>query len=89
SWDCNLYAVTTEGRLVWKFPASLSYQAPLGVRAPAATKSVQMTWAPATPQEKKEYKKDEVDIADYGEFSGKYIDTSKTDYLGRKKKGYM
>ena len=36
----------------------------------------------------KKGEREEVDIADYGEFKGTYIDTSKTDYLGHKKKGY-
>ncbi|MFQ5648299.1 MAG: hypothetical protein ACE5FW_03600 [Candidatus Aenigmatarchaeota archaeon] len=89
SWDCNLYAVTVEGKLVWKFPTSLSYQSPVEVEPPAVAKTAEITWAPVTKEEEKKYKKDEVDIADYGEFSGQYIDTTKSDYLGRKKKGYM
>ena len=46
-------------------------------------------------EEKKKYKKDEMDISDYGSFSGKYINVGKSDYLGEsgykgmKKKGYM
>ncbi|UCD07465.1 MAG: PQQ-like beta-propeller repeat protein, partial [Candidatus Aenigmatarchaeota archaeon] len=87
SWDCNLYAVTTEGKLLWKFPTSLSYQSPIEIEDSALKTKAEITWKPEISEEKKA-KGDEVDIADYGTFSGTYIDTSKTDYLGRKKKGY-
>jgi outer membrane protein assembly factor BamB len=28
-YDCNLYCISTEGKLLWKFPTSLSYMAPI------------------------------------------------------------
>ena len=33
--------------------------------------------------------KDEVTIADYGEFSGTYIDTTKSDYQDQRRKWYV
>jgi len=45
-------------------------------------------WTPEIEKTEKE-KGEERDIADYGTFSGTYIDTAKTDYLGHKKKGYL
>ena len=32
---------------------------------------------------------EEAQLHDYGEMSGAYIDTSKTDYMGHMKKGYV
>ena len=49
----------------------------------------QVVWEMETAErEEKPKEKEEADIADYGTFSGTYIDTTKTDYLGHKKKGY-
>ncbi|MFQ5647904.1 MAG: PQQ-binding-like beta-propeller repeat protein [Candidatus Aenigmatarchaeota archaeon] len=89
SWDCNLYCLTLDGKLAWKFPTSLSTPSRIEPPEAAPSKVATITWTPVTKEEEKKYKKDEVDIADYGEFSGQYIDTTKSDYLGKKKKGYM
>jgi outer membrane protein assembly factor BamB len=86
-WDCNLYALTIQGELAWKFRTSLSYQSPIDVEEPGQTKTFEVAWQPYAEAERRAGE-DERDIADYGEFKGTYIDTSKTDYLGFKKKGY-
>ena len=51
-------------------------------------KSVEIVWK-AGEDISKERQEDGAGISDYGEFSGAYIDTSKTDYLGTKKTGYI
>ncbi len=90
SWDCNLYCLDAEtGKLLWKFKTSIGTPSTIAPPEAALAKSVEITWAPVTEEEEKKYKKGEVDIADYGSFSGNYIQVGKSDYLGRKKKGYM
>jgi outer membrane protein assembly factor BamB len=91
SMDCNIYAVKADGKLLWKFPTSMSEISRVEVEPrKGEAKSFEVTWAPITAEEKeKKYKKDEVDIADYGTFSGNYIDVGKSDYMGHKKKGYL
>jgi outer membrane protein assembly factor BamB len=76
------------GRLIWKFHTSLSYPAKLKPPSREFVRT-QVVWTPITKEEKKKYVGEEIDIADYGSFSGKYIDIGKSDYLGRKKRGYM
>ena len=90
SSDKNFYAVDSKnGELIWKFHTSLSYPASYDVESMRREKSIEIIWEPIeAPKEEREIKKEEADIADYGTFSGTYIDTSKTDYLGHKKKGY-
>lgn len=89
SMDCHLYAVNAlTGGLLWSFPTSLSYPSSFqDYEKESIATTAQTTWTPVTKKEK--YKKDEADIAGYGEFSGHYIDVTKSDYLGRRKKGYM
>lgn len=88
SWDCNLYCLDAEtGKLIWKFRSSMSTPSKISPPETTTTKTAEITWAPEAEKEKREGAQ-EADIADYGTFSGAYIDTSKTDYLGHKKKGY-
>ena len=87
-WDCNLYCIDMEGGLVWKFHTSLSYPAPINIEPGEAEKSVEVVWK-LGEDIGKEKRDDEIAISDYGEFSGAYIDTTKTDYLGVKKRGYV
>jgi outer membrane protein assembly factor BamB len=88
SWDCNVYAITAGGELVWKFHTSLSNPSKIEVQTGGPQKTAEIIWTPEKGGEEKKYKAGETDIADYGTFSGTYIDTTKTDYLGHKKKGY-
>jgi hypothetical protein len=49
-----------------------------------------VVWSiPEPPEEDEKYKAEGVSIADYGEFSGKYVDITKSSYLGRSKKSYL
>ena len=90
SWDCNLYAVSAEdGKKVWKFPTSLSNQSSIEPPEDKQSKVAEVVWTPETKEEKKKYKDNEVDIADYGTFSGNYIDVGKTSYMKESKKGYL
>jgi outer membrane protein assembly factor BamB len=87
NFGCNFYAITEDGQMLWKFTTSLSYPSPVDIEYPKE-KRIEIVWKP-TIEEAKKTKKEEVDIADYGQFSGKYIDIGKSDYLGRRKKGYF
>jgi outer membrane protein assembly factor BamB len=90
SWDCNLYAVTKDtGKLVWKFPTSLSAPSPIGSPEEKQAKTAEVVWTPISKGEEKKYKHGEVDIADYGNFSGNYINVGKSDYMAERKKGYL
>ncbi len=89
SMDCHLYALSTNGKVKWKFKTSLSNMSPIDVESMESGPGThEIVWEHAAKEEKKKYESD-VDIADYGEFSGKYIDVGKSDYLGIKKKGYL
>jgi outer membrane protein assembly factor BamB len=89
-WDSHLYAITTSGELVWKFKLNMSTPALIEPEEElVAAMQSQVVWQPEIAKEEETWAKPgEADIADYGTFSGTYIDTSKTDYLGHKKKGY-
>ena len=86
-WDCNLYNISADGKLIWKFHSSMSSQAPLVPDYGDDEHSFEVVWQ-AESDERKNQKEDEVDLSDYGELKGAYIDTGKTDYMGHKKKGY-
>jgi outer membrane protein assembly factor BamB len=90
SWDCHVYCLERKtGRLIWKFQTSMSNMSDYEVDTRADKQELEITVnIPERPKDKPA-KDEEVSIVDYGEFSGAYIDTTKTDYLGTKKKGYV
>ncbi len=88
SWDCNLYAIDINGKLLWKFPTSLSHQAPIHLPPPEASKTAEIIWQPVA-EEKKEEGTIESNINEYGEFRGAYTGEMKTDYISSRKKGYI
>jgi len=87
-WDCNLYCLGFGGSLLWKFKTSLGTPSKITPTESALAKTAEIIWQ-ADDDNKDKKRDDEIAIADYGEFSGTYIDTTKTDYLGMKKKGYV
>lgn len=88
--DCHLYRLDLEGNLIWKFKTSLGYPATYDVESLRREKSIEVVWKPIDASgDETIAKREEASITDYGEFSGAYIDTTKTDYLGSKKKGYV
>ena len=89
SWDCNLYCIDAKsGDLIWKFHTSMGSPSKITPPESFVSKSAQVIWQPETEKDKKS-PEDEATIADYGTFSGAYIDTTKSDYLGVKKQGYV
>jgi hypothetical protein len=88
SYDCHAYALGIDGELVWKFPTSLSYQSPVNIEGSTPEKQVEFVLK-LGEQESNKRNADDATLADYGEFSGTYVDTTKTDYLGLKKRGYV
>jgi outer membrane protein assembly factor BamB len=90
SWDCHVYCLNRkDGQLIWKFQTSMSNMSDYEVDTRADKQELEITVNVPERKKDKEAKADEVTIADYGEFSGTYIDTTKTDYLGVRKKGYV
>jgi len=87
--DSRLYCLTLEGRLVWTFKTSLSYPVSIDMGQVPAKKAAEVIWTVPERKEKDRYRSDSVEIADYGNFSGAYIDVSKSSYLGMKKEGYL
>jgi len=87
-WDCNLYCLDFDGNLVWKFQTSMSTPSKINPPERFVAKTAEIVWQNESEKDKNGAE-DEVTITDYGEFSGAYIDTTKTDYLGLKKKGYV
>jgi outer membrane protein assembly factor BamB len=89
SWDCNMYCLDAKsGELVWKFRTSIGSPSKITPPSSYNPKSAEVVWQAESEKDKKKVE-DEVNIADYGEFSGTYIDTTKTDYISTKKKGYV
>jgi len=90
SWDCHVYCLDRKtGKLVWKFQTSTGRMSNYEVDRRMDKQELEvMVELPETSKDRKK-PEDEVTIADYGEFSGTYIDVTKSDYLGIKKKGYV
>ena len=88
-WDCNLHCIRTEdGEVVWKFPTSLAFPSPVEIEKLQGSQARHVVIWPSEP-EKSRSKEEEVDILDYGSFSGQYVDITKSDYLGMRKHGYI
>lgn len=87
SWGCSVYSATPEGKLLWRFDTSMSTQAPVEPEEGSKAKLAEVVWR---FEEESQANKpdDEVHLADYGTFSGTYIDATETGYLGVRKKGY-
>jgi len=85
-WDCNLYAIDLNGKTLWKFHTSLGYPAPVDLEPEYQTSAVAV-WD--VPERDKKLYDDEIQTGDYGNFSGTYVDITRTDYLGGKKRDYL
>jgi outer membrane protein assembly factor BamB len=79
SWDCHLYAMTTGGKLVWKFMTSSAVQSGVDVEMRIVSEPMEMV----TPEqvEVKIEDNEEERASDYGSFSASYV-TSMPDYTG-------
>jgi hypothetical protein len=89
-WDCHVYCLDrAKGRLVWRFQTSSSsmsgYEPDIRSEEPEVSIAVRIP----EPEEVRKREEEGTGISDYGEFSGGYMDTSKADYLGIRKKGYV
>ena len=82
SHDCNLYCITKNGSLEWKFKTSLSYVAPFFLESEQKKSAEIMLETQWDVQEmpKKAYKKEE--LGSYGDFKGQYIGEDMRDYIG-------
>lgn len=90
SWDCHVYCLDKKtGQLIWKFQTSMSNMSDYEVDTRREKPELTIVIPVPEIDKQKKREEDEVSITDYGEFSGTYIDTTKTDYLGIKKKGYV
>jgi outer membrane protein assembly factor BamB len=89
SWDCNMYCIDEDGRLVWKSPTSIGNPSRVDIQIPEKKASFEVVWeAEESSKEKKDVMPEE-DISDYGEMKSTYVDSSNQDYAGGfGRKGY-
>ncbi|MFH1978673.1 MAG: PQQ-binding-like beta-propeller repeat protein [Candidatus Aenigmatarchaeota archaeon] len=89
-WDCNLYSITRDPELVWKFHTSLSSQSPLETGEQSPTKTLEIVWADQTLSDKedeyKEKNKPDIEFGGYGNFDTGY--SMNTYYVRKKKNRY-
>jgi len=88
SWDCNLYAITTDGQFLWKFHTALSYTAPVDVKYAHGKSRFELVWRPDMETGKGKAK-EEMDVKDYGSFSGSYMKKEEGGYVGSGKRSYI
>ena len=87
--DSKFYCLDLNGNKIWDFKTSLSYPVSIDLSNQPRKKSAEVVWTLPKRKEEDRYKSGNIEIADYGTFSGSYIDVSKTDYMGETKKGYL
>lgn len=87
--DSRFYCITLDGKLAWAFRTSMSHPVGVDLSTMPSRRSAEVVWTVPRAREKEGYKSGTFEIADYGDFSGAYIDVSKSSYLGHKKEGYL
>ncbi|MCX6815092.1 MAG: PQQ-binding-like beta-propeller repeat protein [Candidatus Aenigmarchaeota archaeon] len=87
TWDCALYCITPDGKLLWKFHTSLSTKSPVEIEEEREAQSFEVTWLPELA-EGEGPKESEKELSDYGEIKSDYASGIGSDYLGKKKRGY-
>jgi outer membrane protein assembly factor BamB len=87
--DSRFYCLTLDGELAWAFTTSMSHPVSIDLGEHSRKRSAEVVWTVPRAREKEGYKSGTFEIADYGDFSGAYIDVSKSSYLGHKKEGYL
>ena len=89
SWDCNLYCLDDEGRLIWKFPTSLSTPSKILPPEKTGTKKMELIITrDAEKPEEKRYKAHEV-MGDYEADVTEYTGGMRKTYISSRKKGYI
>jgi hypothetical protein len=84
SYDCNLYCVDTQGRLVWKFPTSIGTPIRIDLIPEEEQEiTVQTIWK-ASEEEKAE-KNERIEIRDYANRESEYSSSMNKDYIKGKK----
>jgi outer membrane protein assembly factor BamB len=87
-WDCNLYCLTTEGRLLWKFQTSLSTPSKIAPPEETSMKKIELVMKSSTRKEVKKYKADSV-LGNYEANVTNYATGTSKTYLSSKKRGYV
>lgn len=87
--DSRFYCISLEGKPVWAFRTSMSHPVGVDLSTLPSRRSAEVVWTVPRAGDNDSYKSDTVEIADYGDFSGAYIDVSRSSYLGMKKEGYL
>lgn len=80
-YDCNLYAVNTNGELLWKFHTSLDFPTDLDFTPDVKYTILVPITGYETVENVKEDGGDRKFVA-YGDFKGNYIDDDMRDYIG-------
>lgn len=86
-WDCNLYCITMNGRLVWKFRTSMSTPAPIFLPSEKEV-TFETIWTPQFEEEEHEKIKPESEFKNYGKIGSEYGSGISKDYI-KGKKGYV
>ncbi len=80
-FDCNLYAITVKGELLWKFHTSMDQ--PATFESESETEHTIIIPSSAQETRKTEGKEDEMELGSYGDFRGSYIQDDMRDYIGK------
>lgn len=87
SWDCNMYCIDAgTGEIVWKFQTSMGTPSKITPPERSLTKEIGVIWDESA-DERKKVAEDVVELSEYGEMKGNYIDTGKSDYAKADRKG--
>jgi hypothetical protein len=80
-WDCKMHAISTEGKRLWEFHTSLSYQSEFEFE-PMEEVSLEVVHVSDAPVDKQEGPEEKADVGNYGDFRGSYIGEDMRDYIG-------
>jgi len=87
SYDCNLYCLDLQGKLVWKFPTSISTPIKIDLVLQGEQEiSLQTIWKAS--EEEKAIKNELIEIRDYANRESEYSTGRSKDYI-KGKKGYI
>jgi outer membrane protein assembly factor BamB len=82
-WDCKMYSFSLEGKPLWEFKTSLSYQSDF-IFEPVNEVSFDVIHIEGIQgAEKAKRKEAEKELGSYGDFKGQYIGEDMRDYMGQ------
>lgn len=85
SWDCNLYALSLNGSVKWRFPTSLSYQTQFDVPQKIVPIEIIEQQDSVSQRKKKVYVSEFLEHGNRSEYSNKSVYTQKSQYTKKKR----